>query len=203
MKRLISLVFIIPLFSFSQPKIEIISDDSDSLNMISFVPFFVSHISSNQSKNSSYTFLAYGSDICLNYSNKLKISSRILKIDGNYNSALSDYIDSLSVYPGMNKISNIITYFSLVTNYRINKNFKIRFGKGTSFFGEGYRSMLMSNNHAPYPFFTLITNFWKIKYYNHFTTFYDIYNSDISQKKHAAFHYLDYSLNDRLTIGLL
>ena len=62
--------------------------------------------------------------------------------------------------------------------------------------------MLLSNNHAPYPFFTLITNFWKIKYYNHFTTFYDIYNSDISQKKHGAFHYLDYSLNDRLTIGL-
>ena len=61
--------------------------------------------------------------------------------------------------------------------------------------------MLLSNNHAPYPFFSLITNFWKIKYYNHFTTFYDIYNSDISQKKHGAFHYLDYCLNERLTIG--
>ena len=27
-------------------------------------------------------------------------------------------------------------------------------------------------------------------------------NSDISQKKHGAFHYLDYALNNNLTIGL-
>ena len=47
-----------------------------------------------------------------------------------------------------------------------------------------------------------ITEFWKVKYYNHFTTFYDIYNSDISQKKHGAFHYLDYAVNNNLTIGL-
>ena len=201
MKRLISLVFIIPLFSLSQPKIEIDFNNNDSIKKINVVPFFASHISLNQSENISDAFLAYGTDIYAKFSNNINFSSRILKIDGNYNFALSDYIDSLSVYPGMNEISKKITYFSLVSNYRINKNFKIRFGKGTSFFGEGYRSMLLSNNHAPYPFFTLITNFWKIKYYNHFTTFYDIYNSDISQKKHGAFHYLDYSLNDRLTIG--
>ena len=202
MKRLISLVFIIPLFSLSQPKIEIDFNNNDSIKKINFVPFFASHISSNQSENISHAFLAYGTDIYAKFSNNLKLSSRILKIDGNYNSALSDYIDSLGVFPSMNEIDKELSYFSLTADYRINKNFEIRFGKGTSFFGNGYRSMLLSNNHAPYPFFTLITNFWKIKYYNHFTTFYDIYSSNISQKKHGAFHYLDYSLNDRLTIGL-
>ena len=201
MKRLISLVFIIPLFSFSQPKIEIISDDSDSINIISFVPFLASHISSNQSENISHSFLAYGGDVYAKFSNNLKFLSRILKIDGNYHSALADYIDSLNVYPGMNNIDDELSYFSFTADYRINKNFSARFGKGKKFIGDGYRSMLLSNNHTPYPFFTLITEFWKVKYYNHFTTFYDIYNSDISQKKHGAFHYLDYSLNDRLTIG--
>ena len=120
----------------------------------------------------------------LNFLIILSFQLKFLKIDGNYNFALSDYIDSLSVFPGMNKIDDELSFFSLTADYRINKNFEIRFGQGTSFFGNGYRSMLMSNNHAPYPFFTLITNFWKIKYYNHFTTFYDIYNSYISQNKH-------------------
>ena len=62
--------------------------------------------------------------------------------------------------------------------------------------------MLLSNNHSSYPFLTFITEFWKVKYYNHFTTFFDIYNSDISQKKHGAFHYLDFQANKNLTFGL-
>ena len=90
MKKLISLIFFIPVFLFSQPKIEIISDenDLDSLNKISFVPFLASHISSNQSENTSYSFLAYGTDVYAQFSPNLKLSSRILNIDGNYNSAL-------------------------------------------------------------------------------------------------------------------
>lgn len=203
MKRLISLVFLIPLFSLSQPKIEIISGESnvDSLNIISFVPFLASHISSNQSENISQYVLAYGADIYAKFSKNLKLSSRILNIDGNFNSALADYIDSLSVYPGMNSIDDNLSYFSLDVNYRIDKNFSARFGKGKKFIGDGYRSMLLSNNHTTYPFFTLITEFWKVRYYNHFTAFSDIYSSNFLQRKYGAFHYLDYS-NKRLSIGL-
>ena len=202
MKKLTSLILFFPFFIFSQTNIEIGLNNNDSIKKINAVPFFASHISLNQSENISHFFLAYGTDLYTKFSNNLKLSSRILKIDGNYNSALSDYIDSLGVYPGMNKIDNELSFFSFMVDYRINKNFSARFGKGKKFIGDGYRSMLLSNNHAPYPFFTLITNFWKIKYYNHFTTFYDIYNSDIYQKKHGAFHYLDYQINKNLTIGL-
>jgi len=46
---------------------------------------------------------------------------QILKIDGNYNSALSDYIDSLGVFPSMNEIDKELSYFSLTADYRINK----------------------------------------------------------------------------------
>ena len=106
---------------------------------------------------------------------KLKISSRVLNIEGDFNTALSNYVDSLGVYPGMDKIDKNFNYFSLNAEYRINKNFSARFGKGTTFIGNGYRSMLLSKNHTPYPYFTFITEFWKVKYYNHFTTFYDIY----------------------------
>ena len=202
MQRLISLIFLIPFFSFSQSVTEIDFDKNDSLKNITFAPLFASHYASNQIRNSSHSLLAYGSDIYFNYSRRLKISSRILNLDGNHNTALTNYIDSMGVYPGMNKEDDKLTYFSIISDYRINKYFSTRFGKGTNFIGDGYRSMLLSNNHTPYPYFTFITEFWKVKYYNHFTTFYDIYNSDVSQKKHGAFHYLDYNVNNNLTIGL-
>tara|TARA_B100000965_G_scaffold107777_1_gene89015 strand:- start:2669 stop:4039 length:1371 start_codon:yes stop_codon:yes gene_type:complete len=204
MKKLISLFFLIPFFSFSQSNFEIITDDInyDSLDRNSIVPFLGTHISSNQYDNSTNSFLAYGIDLNSNLFNKLRVSSRILNIEGDFNTILSNYIDSLGVYPGMNKIEEHLNYFSLKVNYRINKNFSTRFGKGTTFIGNGYRSMLLSSNHTPYPYFTFVTEFWKVKYYNHFTTFYDIYSSEISQKKHGAFHYLDYELNNNLTIGL-
>jgi len=204
MKKLISLFFLIPFFSFSQTNSDLITDDivCDSLDRISIIPFIATHISSNQNDNTTNFFLAYGLDFHSNLFNKLKISSRVLNTEGDFNNSLSNYVDSLGVYPGMDKIDKKLNYFSLNAEYRINKNFSARFGKGTTFIGNGYRSMLLSKNHTPYPYFTFITEFWKVKYYNHFTTFYDIYNSDISQKKHGAFHYLDYELNNNLIIGL-
>ena len=204
MKKLISLFFLIPFFSFSQTNFDIITNDidCDSLDRISITPFIASHISLNQNDNTTNSFLAYGLDFHSNLFQSLRISSRILNLEGDFNTALSNYVDSLGVYPGMDKIDKNLNYFSLNAEYRINKNFSARFGKGTTFIGNGYRSMLLSNNHTPYPFFTFITEFWKVKYYNHFTTFSDIYTSNSSQKKHGAFHYLDYNVNNNLTIGL-
>ena len=55
MKKLISLFFLIPFISFSQINLEIISDDinCDSLDNISLVPFFSTHISSNKYDNTT------------------------------------------------------------------------------------------------------------------------------------------------------
>ena len=204
MKRLISLFFLIPFFSFSQTNSDLITDNivCDSLDRILIIPFLATHISSNQNDNNTNSFLAYGIDLNSNLFQSLRISSRILNLEGDFNTALSNYVDSLGVYPAMDKIDKNINFFSLNAEYRINKNFSARFGKGTTFIGNGYRSMLLSKNHTPYPFFTFITEFWKVKYYNHFTTFSDIYTSNSSQKKHGAFHYLDYNINNNLTIGL-
>jgi hypothetical protein len=202
MKKLISILFFVPLISFSQSNIDIGFDNTDSKRKVIFTPFLSTHIAVNTSEEKVNTFLAYGTNGYAVLSSKLQISSKILKLQGNYNAALSDYIDSLGVYPSMNGIDNKLSYLSVVANYKISKYFSARFGKGKNFIGNGYRSMLLSNNHNSYPFLSFKTEFWKVKYYNYFTTFSDIYNSDISSKKHGAFHYLDYQFNNRLTIGL-
>ena len=158
MKRLISLFFLIPFFSFSQTNSDLITEDivCDSLDRISITPFLATHISSNRNDKTTNSFLAYGIDLNSNFFQRLSVSSRILKVDGDHNTALTNYIDSMEVYPGMNKVDDNLTYFSLISDYRINKYFSTRFGKGTNFIGNGYRSMLLSNNHASYPFFTFI-----------------------------------------------
>ena len=161
MKKLFSLFFLIPFFSFSQTNFDIITDDidCDSLDRIFITPLLATHISSNQHDNTTNYFLAFGIGLNSNLFQSLRVSSRILNLEGGFNTALSNYVDSLGVYPGLDKIDKNINYFSLNVEYSINKNFSTRFGKGTNFIGNGYRSMLLSNNHTPYPFFTFITEF--------------------------------------------
>jgi hypothetical protein len=202
MRKLISILLICPLFTLSQTFIDVGLDNNDSLRKVTIIPFLSSHFSVNQFEEDNIDyFLAYGTDVYARFTPRLQLSSRILKIKGNFNSALSDYIDSLGVLPGMNKIEdNRLSYLSIVADYKISKHFSARFGKGKNFIGNVYRSMLLSNYHAAYPFLSFKNEFWKVKYYNYYTTFSDIYSTDTSEKKHGAFHYLDYQLNKRLLL---
>ena len=201
MKKILLLI-LCPVFLFSQPIVKIGYDNNDSLKHVAIVPFLSSHSAFNTNEDKNNTFFGYGGDLYINFSSQFKMSLRILKLNDDLNSSISNYIDSLAVFPGMNPIDDKLTYFSLTANYKFNKFFSAKFGKGKQFFGDGYRSMLLSNNHSAYPFLTFLTEFWKVKYYNHFTTFSDIYNSDITHKKYGAFHYLDFQANMNLTIGM-
>ena len=118
MKRLISLIFFIPFFSFSQHTSDIGYENNDFIENIIFTPLFTSHFASNSSKNTSHSFMAYGSDFYFKFFKNLKISSRILNIEGDHNIALKNYIDSMAVFPGMNKIDESISYFSLNVDYK-------------------------------------------------------------------------------------
>ena len=118
MKRLISIFFLIPFFSFSQTNSDLITEDivCDSLDRIIITPFIATHISSNQNDNTTSSFIAYGLNFHSNLLNKLKISSRVLNTAGDFNNSLSNYVDSLGVYPGMDKIDKNLNYFSLMLN---------------------------------------------------------------------------------------
>jgi len=210
MKKLFSIFLFLPVILFSQNFTKSFvsnqtdfSCDSTDIN-VSLKPILYSHFITDISsdRNNKNNLYAYGTLLNAKISSKLYITSKILNVGGNFNKSLLNYIDSLTVFPSMNQIDNKISYFSYSANYNISKFFSTEFGNGTHFIGNGYRSMLLSNNHTPYPYLSFTTNLWKVKYYNLFTTFSDIYSSDISQKKHGAFHYLDYEPNKRLTIGI-
>ncbi|SDK68028.1 protein involved in gliding motility RemB [Salinimicrobium catena] len=85
------------------------------------------------------------------------------------------------------------------------KFFNLQFGHSKNFIGDGYRSLFMSDNASPYPFFKLNTTFWKIKYTNTWMSLRDVRpevtGEDSFRTKFMANHYLSYNVTKRLNIG--
>lgn len=81
----------------------------------------------------------------------------------------------------------------------------IQFGHGNNFIGDGYRSLLLSDNPSPYPYLKLNTKFWKIKYTNTWMSLRDVRpavtNSGSFRTKYIANHYLSLNISKRLNLG--
>lgn len=100
------------------------------------------------------------------------------------------------------KYHNLSGYLS----YTPSKYFNIQIGNDKNFIGEGYRSLLLSDNAKNYPFLKVTTSVWKFKYMNLFTNFTDIRNSSGLKSnytnKFSTIHYLSYNITSRINIGL-
>jgi hypothetical protein len=86
------------------------------------------------------------------------------------------------------------------------KYFVMEAGFGKHFFGDGYRSLFLSDAAYSYPYFKITTTLWKIKYVNLWTNFKDIsggYDSWFkAENKYGAFHFLSWNATKRLNINL-
>ncbi len=99
--------------------------------------------------------------------------------------------------------------FSLL--YKTSKHINIILGRGTNFIGEGYRSLILSDNSLPYNYLRITTTIKKFQYTNlycqlkhlNYVTKEDnhkyIYNTT---NKYASIHYLSINLTKRTNIGL-
>ena len=91
-------------------------------------------------------------------------------------------------------------------NYRADDYINIQFGHGKHFIGDGYRSMLLSDNSFNYPYLKITTDVWKFNYVNLYSVYQDLrpeYQlSDVNRKKYSSIHYLSTNLTSRLNIGL-
>ncbi len=91
-------------------------------------------------------------------------------------------------------------------SYSPSEHFNMQLGHGKNFIGDGYRSLLLSDNASPYPYFKLNTTFWKLKYTNTWMSLRDV-RSEVTangsfRTKYMANHYLSYNVTKRLNIGL-
>ena len=88
----------------------------------------------------------------------------------------------------------------------MHKYFEVELGHGKHFIGDGYRSMLLSDNSTFYPYFKVTTSFWNIQYTNLYTTMIDFQSGKTSQgiypRKYVTSHHLSWNVTPRLNIGI-
>jgi hypothetical protein len=124
-----------------------------------------------------------------------------------------DRFDTLStkyIIPGENaatlKNDNRFAYTNFAFNltYTPNKHFLIATGYGKQFLGDGYRSLLLSDNSNNYPYVRLQARIWKLSYnvlYNRYNNR-SWYNVDGDpQPKYSTVHYLGFNTK-KFQLGL-
>lgn len=84
------------------------------------------------------------------------------------------------------------------------KNIEVQLGQDRLFLGNGYRSLLLSDYSAPYPFARITTKVWKLNYTLLFAQM--MYNTSAIPnthfpKKNLAIHHLSLNLNKHLNVG--
>lgn len=144
------------------------------------------------------------------FTQKLGASVSFLGGRSTFASYLDSIIDSLHVVPAFGRAYGHGENFSYqqysgYVSYSPNKTFNFSAGQGKHFWGDGYRSLFLSDHSSNYPYLRISTNIWRFKYVNLFTRFSDM-SQGISkserQPKYATFHYLDYNAAKWLTLSL-
>ena len=130
----------------------------------------------------------------------------------------AEYLDSVvrksGIVPGQGRVKlktgnkNFDYAFATGTiSYQLKKHFTFQFGNDKNFIGDGYRSLLLSDNAYPYPFFKVITDIWKVRYINIFAVMQDLEeekaNDDKAfRRKYGSFHYLDVAISKHVSVGI-
>ena len=90
--------------------------------------------------------------------------------------------------------------------YRLNKFFTFLGGYGKNTFGEGYRSLLLSDHAAANPFLKIETNFHTVKHVNLFNVWNDFYGQNEYAEKRitklSAMHYLSWNITSKFNLSL-
>ncbi|HBH05158.1 MAG TPA: hypothetical protein DDX92_00970 [Flavobacteriales bacterium] len=173
----------------------------------------IGQISGGFEGGSSRTFLQTGIGVNLSamVGSKLDVNINILSSNSSFPLYVENYIFNNKIVPGQGwaNPSDLGYFYNNSTgyvSYSPGKYFNVTVGYGKNFWGEGYRSMMLSDAAYNYGYLRLTTNIWKIQYTNLFTSFRDIYNrSDAPgqfNNKYGSFHYLSLNLTKRWNIGL-
>ena len=184
-----------PLFNLSTDSVASCSNDSLSHNVIIFPRLFA--ISNNKTER-TLTYL-YGVSLHANATQKLNFRGSFDVISESHHSLINEFKDSLTVFPTFGRENKRLQYNC---SYQFNKFITTDYGKGKHFIGNGYRSLLLSAEHSPYPYLKLTTEFGRVRYYNLYTTFLDIQNPLQDRKKHASIHFLNFELTKNINIGV-
>ena len=122
---------------------------------------------------------------------------------GFHNGRLSNY-ESYSTYkrpfaPGFGYLNDSLkkSYSNLLLDglisYKLGDYFVLSSGVGKNFFGDGYRSLFLSDYAPAYPFLKLESTFWKVKYINLWSLHDDLHTNLYTRNKWSSSHILSFN----------
>ena len=130
---------------------------------------------------------------------------------------LTDFVKQHDVAPGYGRVKNFkatgfdFAMASAMISLNINKQFNVQFGNGKNFIGNGYRSLLLSDNSFNYPHLKLSFKSKNSKwlYQSIYSTLIDLKRIEATTssepqfyRKFGAFHFIHFIPNSKLSFGL-
>ena len=146
---------------------------------------------------------------------KFSIETYAYENQAKFPTYIDDFVENTGVVPGQGRVKDFKddsfdfsqsgAYFS----YAPWKVFDFQFGHHKHFIGDGYRSLILSDNAFNYPFLRL--NLHSVNRKWHYSVLYagmqdlvrlesDALNEGVFRKKGASFHLLEYKIKERLRI---
>ncbi len=163
-------------------------------------------LQNHRSTNLDTRGIELGGTIGDNFAFRTSYSESVTK----FPSYLDQFMQQTYIVPGQGYIKpysqNEYDYVTGSISYSPSKYLNIQLGQDKNFIGDGYRSLLLSDVAFTYPFLKLTTQVWDLQYTIMWTQFQipspgGISDSTFWPKTYGAFHYLDWCLSDRFTIG--
>lgn len=120
------------------------------------------------------------------------------------------YCQTIGVVPGQGfankykKNGRDFTNAAAYLAFRPVKWFDATLGYGKNFIGDGYRSLMLSDNASSYPYLKATANFWRIQYtcmYAQMTDRHRVLADKSYARKWAVIHYFDIAVTKRFNIG--
>lgn len=152
-----------------------------------------------------------------NIGEKVSFSTWFYENQAVYPAYVSDFVESSNVAPGQGRVKDFkrVGYdFASAggyVSYSPAPFLNLQTGNGKFFIGDGYRSLLLSDNSFNYPYFK--TSLWllkdKIQYNIIYTAFQNVNRLNTNtatealfERKSGNFHFLNWRVNDYLHLGL-
>ena len=152
------------------------------------------------------------------FGKKLYFISSYYETQARFPDYVSEFVNTYEVAPGQGRVKNFkSTAFDYGTPYGLvsyspDKHWNIQLGFDKHFIGDGYRSLLLSDNAYQSPFLKVYLNYGWFYYQSIFTSFQNLNTDSVLnapnvwyhgyQTKPATFHFAGFRIAKKLEVGL-
>ncbi|NOY50461.1 MAG: hypothetical protein GXO88_07870 [Chlorobi bacterium] len=148
-----------------------------------------------------YTNFYENQGVFVNYIDSFILKNKVIPGQGQ----LHVYLDSTGEHPYLNGKSFDYNSATGYISFRAGKFFTFQLGHGKNFLGDGYRSLLLSDNSFANAYFKMEVNIWHIKYlvlYNQYLDLREKIPEIGYARKYSTIHYLSWAISKRVNLSL-